>query len=647
MAMKSLTIDSTTSKTPLPEWAVLQRKLLARLNEVAPEFVKKYTNVDGTLKWKSEFGSMDGSDDPYEAFQNLALLYAIGGNEEIYELARKTWEGITLQWTEYGQIHREFDGYYDWMHHGEGYLYFYFMGLTKPESLMDRQRARRFAQMYMGEDPLAENYDKKNKIIRSPLNGSRGPRFVVTEEDWLTHQTVLDDYLAPYEDIEGVDFASMKCQWSDPIIYRRLIEMMNKRMNRGDVPLNLNATTLVTHAYMYSHDKSEKDWVLDYLKVWSDRASANDGYMPDNVGLNGIVGEYNDGKWWGGYYGWRWPHGFTTIMEPLTNAAMNAVLLTGDYSYLDIPRKQFDKNWELRKSEGDRVLVPHRRFDSGWADFRDASPRHLIYLWTTSLDQQDLDRIAAIPRTEDWSEIIIPGKPGHNSLGYKHFIANTLSWFEYIQGRLPQFPKRILEANLELIEIHMNRMNSNSGDPKNWDTYDDATADVKVELDLTRVGYQVHAWQWFCPVYLEGLMQLTTGSPMHISHGGFQFANIRPFDGDKCRTGLPEDVSVLVDSISKESYSVHIANIGSQVRTLVLQAGGFGEHQFLAVEIDGKRSEINDKYLSITLEAHAQAKLVFTVRRFANDPTYETPWSKRSDWHPLITGRPLENFTNQ
>jgi hypothetical protein len=169
---------------------------------------------------------------------------------------------------------------------------------------------------------------------------------------------------------------------------------------------------------------------------------------------------------------------------------------------------------------------------------------------------------------------------------------------------------------------------------------------VKVELDLTRVGYQVHAWQWFCPVYLEGLMQLTTGSPMHISHGGFQFANIRPFDGDKCRTGLPEDVSVLVDSISKESYSVHIANIGSQVRTLVLQAGGFGEHQFLAVEIDGKRSEINDKYLSITLEAHAHAKLVFTVRRFANDPTYETPWSKRSDWHPLITGRPLENFTN-
>ena len=284
--MKKVTIST---KAKAPDWALLEREVLAKLNAAAPEFVNKYTNVDGTLKWKSEFGSMDGSDDPYEAFHNLALLYSIGGSEEIYELARKMWESITLQWTEYGQIYREFDGYYDWMHHGEGYLYFYFLGLTKPESLMDRQRARRFARMYMGEDPLAKNYDKEKKIIRSPLNGSRGPRFVVTEEDWYTHRTVLDDYLAPYEDIEGVDFASMKCNWSDPVIYKRLIEKMNQRMNRGDVPLNLNATTMITHAYMYSHDAKEKEWVLDYIKVWADRANANNGFMPDNVGLSGKV----------------------------------------------------------------------------------------------------------------------------------------------------------------------------------------------------------------------------------------------------------------------------------------------------------------------------------------------------------------------
>ena len=29
--------------------------------------------------------------------------------------------------------------------------------------------------MYMGEDPQAQNYDKDHRIIRSLLNGSRGP----------------------------------------------------------------------------------------------------------------------------------------------------------------------------------------------------------------------------------------------------------------------------------------------------------------------------------------------------------------------------------------------------------------------------------------------------------------------------------------
>ena len=83
--MKNVTIST---KGKAPDWALLEREVIAKLNQAAPEFVKKYTNVDGTLKWKSEFGSMDGSDDPYEAFQNLALLYAIGGSEEIYDVAR-------------------------------------------------------------------------------------------------------------------------------------------------------------------------------------------------------------------------------------------------------------------------------------------------------------------------------------------------------------------------------------------------------------------------------------------------------------------------------------------------------------------------------------------------------------------------------
>ena len=642
--MKKLTLS--TKKDP-PEWAILEREIISQLNEVAPIFVKKYTNVDGTLNWKTEFGGMDGSDDPYEAFHNLALLYAIGGSEEVYELARKMFDALTFQWTEYGQIHREFDGYYDWMHHGEGKLFLYFLGLTKPESLVDRQRSERFAKMYTGDDPLAPNYDKERKLIKSPLTGSRGPRYTVTEEDWYECHTVLDEYLAPYEDIPGVDFESMTCKWSDPVIYKRIIELMNQRMNRGDVPLNLNATTLVTHAYLYSHNIAQRNWVLDYLNAWAERAVRNGGIMPDNVGLNDVIGEYNDGKWWGGYYGWRWPHGFPNIIEPLLNATMNAVLITSDFSYLEIVRRQFDINWELRKMKDGKALLPNRYFDKGWSDYREANPRNLIYLWSCSLDDQDFERINAIPQKDYWNEIIIPGKNGHSTLAYKHFIANTISWFQFIQGRHNDYPVAILKADIELIDLHIKMMNSKSGDPKNWDSYSSEDTDEIVGIDLRKPGYQIHAWQWFNPIYFEGLLQLISGSPMHISHGGFQFMNIRPFDGDKKRPGLPEDVSLLVDKISQNAASVEVVNIGQECRNLILQAGGFGEHLFVSVEIDGNSTEIHDKHISLVLDPGVVSRLNFKVERFVNNPSYETPWSHREDWQPLIKSRSAENFGDQ
>ncbi len=645
-SMKSASI---TSKAPAPEWAKLEREIITTLNEVAPEFVARYTRSDGSLIWRDQWPSMDGSDDPYEAFMYLALFYTIGGSEEVYQLARKMWDAITLQWTEYGQIHREFDGYYDWMHHGEGYLFHYFFGLTKPDSLIDRQRAARFAAMYTGKDLLAPNYDRSKKAMQSPLTGSRGPRQVVTHEDWETHRTVLDDYLAPYEDIVKTDFSSMRCHWSDPEIYDDLINKMNARMNRGDVPLNLNSTSLLTHAYMYSGDQELKEVMLEYLDAWTARKDENGGIMPDNIGTSGAIGEFNDGKWWGGYYGWRWPHGFMTIMEPITNAAMNAVLVTGDYKYLDLPRSQFDLIWSLRKEIDGQIKVPHRHFDAGWADYRLPSARHMIYLWTSSMAQEDLDRILALPRDNNWDAIYIPGVSGGDKAtgrDTKHYIANTLPWFQFVQGHLPNYPVDILKANIELIKIQLRKMRSNTGNPRNWDSYDPATADEVVGLDLRVPGYNIHAWQEFNPVYFEGLGQMVFGGPMHISHGGLQHGKVRFFDGQKQRPGLPSGVAVIVDAISDSTISMQVANIDSDERQLVIQAGTFGEHRFESVVItgaDGAVQELNigEKWFVLDLVGGAVASLKFKISRYVNDPSYETPWSSRSDWDPIITGRNL------
>lgn len=650
---KLITSITISHKILTPEWATLEREIIDKLNAAAPEFVARYTRSDGSLIWRDTWGSMDGSDDPYEAFMYLALLYSMGGSEEVYDLARKMWDAITIQWTSYGQIYREFDGYYDWMHHGEGYLYHYFFGLTKPDSLIDRQRAKRFSDMYTGLDAEAKNWDSEKKMILSPLTGSRGPRHIVTHEDWQTHRTVLDDYLAPYEDIVKTEFRTMRCHWSDPEVYEDLINKMNQRMNRGDVPLNLNATSLITHAFMYSSESRLKDWVLTYLGAWKERTTLNNGIMPDNIGLSGKIGEYNDGKWWGGYYGWRWPHGFMTIMEPLTNAAMNAVLLTGDYSHLDLARSQFDLIWSLRKEEDGVVKTPHRHFDSGWGDYRIPSPRHMIYLWTSSMADEDLARIAQLPRDNDWNAIAIPGVSGTDSLtgrDTKHYIANTLPWFQFIQGEKPDYPVAILRANIELINTQLRKMRSKTGDPRSWNTYDPATADEVVGLDLRIDGYQIHAWQEFSPIYFEGLAQMTMGAPMHISHGGLQHGKVRFFDGELQRPGLPRDVGAIVDTLTSTTIGMKIANTSTtQSRSLIVQAGTFGEHTFTSVEVtfDSGVSALHDigsQWFQVDLGALAGATLTFNVERYVNTPSYETPFSKLDDWDSLIQSRAAENF---
>ena len=625
-----------------PRWAVRELELMERIEAAAPEFVARYTRDDGSLIWRDVWPGMDGSDDPYEAFQYLALFYAIGGSETIYRLARQMWDAITWQWTQYGQLDREFPRHYDWMHHGEANLFHYFFGLTKPDSMVDRQRAVRFAHFYDGSDPLAPNYDTELHLIKAPMTGSNGPLHVATKEAWSTHRGVLTDYLAPFEDMESVDFALLKCDWRDDAVYDEVIAKMNERLNKGDVPLNLNATSQFTHAYLYTGDESFEQWVTDYLATWKARADANDGILPDNVGLSGQVGEYLDGKWWGGHYGWRWPHGFHTIIEPSLNAAHNALLMTGDLDQLALPRQQIDVNYALGKEIDGIWQVPYKHFDAGWTAYRPMHPLYAIHLWTRSLADEDQERIERIPRTFDWAEISLPDRP----FATKHFNANTIPWYEYIVGRNPGYPERMLDTNHALIDQQLRRLRSDEGDPRNWDQIhhiDGYLDTVDAQVD----GYNIHLWQEFCPVYFESLVQLMWGTPTHITHGGLQYASVRYYDADAERPGMPPGVAALVDGITADSVSVTLVNTSDAARRVVLQAGSFREHRFeraTLVDENGAvltTEDVGSEWFEVNLDPGAVARLKLDVVRFANDPSYETPWSKRADWDPVIQGREL------
>jgi len=642
-----LTRVSASNQTAAPEWALSQRALIDRLHAGAKEFVARYTREDGSLIWRSEWPGMDGSDDPYEGFQYLALLHAISGDEEVYQLARKMWDAITWQWSQYGQIEREFDGYYDWMHHGEANLYHYFFGLTKPESLIERVRADRFARMYTGEDPLAPNYDPELKLIRAPQSGSKGPRLVVTKEDLGTHRGVLDSYHAPFEDMVTSPFEEGKrmCNWSDDAVFDEVVRLMNQRTTRGDVPLNLNASGQMAHAYMYSGDESLKTWILDYMAVWHRRAKENGGIMPDNVGLSGKVGEYLDGKWWGGHYGWRWPHGFFTIIEPIINTCLNAYLITGDEAHLAMAREQLDINYNLGREENGVWLTPNKHFDSGWADWRPASPFHAIHLWARTLAPEDQERVERARGNLDWSSVTIAEKP----FSVKHYNTNTLPWYEFINGNLPGYPEELLAANHRLIDQQLERLRSEHGDPRNWDKVEQIM-NYPDSLSMQVDGYAIHAWQEFNPVYFESLIQLMLGAPAHISHGGLQHSTVRYYDADLKRSGVPEGVAALVHKITAESTALDLANTSAEARSVVIQAGAFREHSFTSIELVDPASgtlmsthRLDSEWVQVDLAANTVVRVTLGMSRYCNDPSYETPWSRREDWDPIIKPRRLDD----
>ncbi|HMO59666.1 MAG TPA: hypothetical protein PKC19_20115, partial [Roseiflexaceae bacterium] len=302
--MQLVTITADRSVPP-PAWALAQRRLIDTMNAAAPAYQQRYTHSDGTFVWRQEWPGMDGSADGYESYHNWPLFYLLGGAEDLYRRSRMLWEAVTRQFTAYGQVWREFDAFYDWMHHGESSIYLYYFGLADPRDQLHRARAQRFARMYMGLDPAAPNYDPSRRMMRSPITGSRGPRLVNEWDDWATHRAILAAYPAPFEDVPGVD--GPIADWNDDRVYGEILRLLNERQMRGDVPLNLTSTSLITHAYLWTGETQYKQWVLDYLAAWADRIAANGGRCPDNIGPNGAIGELMDGKWWGGYYGWRWP----------------------------------------------------------------------------------------------------------------------------------------------------------------------------------------------------------------------------------------------------------------------------------------------------------------------------------------------------
>jgi hypothetical protein len=111
--------------------------------------------------------------------------------------------------------------------------------------------------------------------------------------------------------------------------------------------------------------------------------------------------------------------------------------------------------------------------------------------------------------------------------------------------------------------------------------------------------------------------------------GGLLNARLRYFDPDRKRAGVPDDVAALVSELSDTRTVVTLINLNaSQPRTVVIQGGGYGEHQLVSVTSGDRTTSIDAPLLAVQLEPGCGQKLVLEMKRYVNTPTVLHPWHR-------------------
>jgi hypothetical protein len=106
-------------------------------------------------------------------------------------------------------------------------------------------------------------------------------------------------------------------------------------------------------------------------------------------------------------------------------------------------------------------------------------------------------------------------------------------------------------------------------------------------------------------------------------------ARLRYFDPERRRAGVPEDVAALVSALSETRTTLTLVNVNASARrTVVVQGGGYGEHELVDVTVDGKTTPIHAPLLTVQLEPGAGQTLELTMKRYANPPTSLHPWHR-------------------
>jgi hypothetical protein len=549
-----------------PGWALAQRALLKESARAAEEFAAKYIDPRGHFRGVERWGGNDGPDDVMETFHNWPLAYALGASDNLMRLYERIWEG-----------------HLDQFEHAKA-----------PSVEMAR------AGMYWREFITAFDWEHNGEGLAAFYHyGLSRPKDVLYRQRAIRFARFYngDDPAAPNYDKQRKIIKSLHNGSRGPKLTPASVfdwggeaEEGTDRHTRyktasnikGDHPLNLCATTLGMNAYMLTKDRKYSDWVLEYAGAWRDRILANGGNVPTNIGLDGSIGGEWGGKWYGGTFGWNFfPESSSRnyYMRGVRIGMGNAFLLTKDAGYLEPLWRQLENLYQAKKEANGRILLPNKHGDQGWYGYipdQHFDVQRDLYLW--SMDKKYLERISADP------------------------------WISFLLGRNAAYPEEALRRGLSDVRRRVKGFRD-----------DESTPDMRA-LD--------HA-QRFNPVVTTPLVNLMNGANEPGGSGNVLHARLRYFDPDRRRAGVPEDVAALVDTIQEDAVTVTLVNLNqTDERSVVVQAGAYGEHTVTEVSAGEKRWSVNSSSFTVWLAHGAGARLRIGMRRYVNQPELDFPWDR-------------------
>ena len=259
----------------------------------------------------------------------------------------------------------------------------------------------------------------------------------------------------------------------------------------------------------------------------------------------------------------------------------NALLMTGDQRFVDVWRGVIDKvNLNGKRVRG-KMQYPRCFGDKGWYDFQ-PSPfgEGALEVWYWSMKPEDRTRVSGDP----WVRFL--NRPaGDEDVSYA--VSSLRQDIDAVRSRV----QGVYE--------------------------DDTSPDMRMSDDMNHLN----------PALTDALNRLMLGGIPTGRVGYALHARVRYFDPERRRPGIPEDVAALVDRMSATEVSLTLVNLNQvEVRTVVVQGGGYGEHRIVEAEADGAVVKVGSRSATVRLAPGAGGRITLRMERYANQPTLAMPW---------------------